>query len=238
MNNTRRMKKSTCLALICLMSMQIVYSQNSDSSKTQLPNGYPKLSVHFGYGKHGANARLDIQLAQRYFNTTSTLFYLELGGKSVTFSNPNFIFNNITYPSDSRVMSLAGGIAQEVAFSKRFRIIPYLGLRAEFVRFKSPSLVNAIGANGIQRNWGGTPVGPVVENAYGDATTVDIGSRVSVQLAKRLDLTFSVGYAPIRFDVGSTLFGQYWAQAPYENPYWVRRDRIRSELALRFIVKR
>jgi hypothetical protein len=208
------------------------FSSKKDST---VPN-YSKLSLYAGYGKHGSNFRLDLQLSDKHFNHSSTLFYIELGGQGITFDQPNLNFAGIEYPSDCRLVTLGGGIAQEFLFNNRWSVMPFIGLRNEYVSFKSSALADAIGNSGLQRyadNAMTIPVGPAVNNAYGDASSFDIGCRLGIRLGKRFYLMSTIGYSPIHFDTGDTMFGQYWGQAPYFNPYWVKRNPSRYELALR-----
>lgn len=224
------MKKHLTLPIICIMFSSGI---NAKSKSDSVAYEYSEFSLYAGYGKHGFNARFDIQLSDKYFHESSTLLYLELGGTSIAFTQPNFIFQGVTYPSNCRIIMLGGGIAQEVRLSNRIGITPFLGLHDEYIRFKSQSLVDAIGQNGLQRYEGTTPVGPEVSNGYGDAGTFDIGCRFSIRLARKLELNFTLGYSPIHFDVADTLFGEYWGQAPYANPYWVKREPVRFEGGLR-----
>lgn len=228
------MKKCLVLSIICMICSSDIDAQSPQSKKDPVAYEYSDFSLYAGYGKHGFNARFDIQLSDKYFHESSTLLYLELGGAGVTFAQPNFIFDGVTYPSNSRIVMLGGGIAQEIRLSSRIGITPFLGLHDEYVRFKSQSLVDAIGQNGLQRYEGTTPVGPEVSNGYGDAGTFDIGCRFGIRLSRKLELNFTLGYSPIHFDVADTLFGEYWGQAPYANPYWVKREPVRFEGGLRF----
>ena len=78
-------------------------------------------------------------------------------------------------------------------------------------------------------------VGPVVDNAYGNAVSLELGSRIGVKLARFIALEGTVAVAPFRFSSSSTLFGKYWAQAPYDNDYYIRYLPIRAEGTLRFL---
>ena len=220
-----------------------IHAQNADPSSTSAPknldNQYSSLSLYGGYGKHGVNFRLDLQIAEKHSQKSSTRLYLELGGQGITFDQPNFNFAHVEYPSDCRLISFGGGIAQEFLFNNRFSLTPFIGLRNEYVRFKNSALVDAIGTSGLVRytdNTYTTQIGPVVKNAYGDASSFDIGSRLGIRLGKRrvYELSATIGYSPIVFDTADTLFGQYRGQAPYENPFWVKRNPLRYELGLRF----
>jgi hypothetical protein len=197
---------------------------------------YPSLSLYAGYGTHGVNFRVDLQVADRFFNNSSTLLYLELGGQRITFDQPNIEFAHVVYTSDSRIITLGGGIAQEFMFN-RVSLMPFVGLRNEYVRFVSTELVEAIGDHGLIRYSDNTytrQVGPEIDNAYGDAVSFDLGFRLGIRLTGRLQLSGTFGYSPISFNSSDTLFGQYWGEAPYPNPYWVKRKPTRGEFALRF----
>lgn len=225
----------TKFRLLVLFALNAVITSAQESRQPAF--GYSDLSLFVGYGTHGFCARIDLQMSQRYFKQTSTRFYLDVGGQNISFDNPNFKFDNIIYTSDCRLFSIAGGIAQEVRFGRRASLTPFLGMRAEYVRFKDASLVEAIGNHGIIR-WSDAnhtrQLGPVVDNAYGDAVTGEAGCRLAVILTQRISICASINYSPVTFSTPDSLFGKYLGEAPYENPYWVKRRPVRSELALRF----
>lgn len=229
------MKTNTFLTAFLLTLSQTGYSQNGDNHITA---DHSKLSLYFGYGTLGANIRLDLEITDRYFKESSTRLYLEGGGQGITFEEENFLLDNIMYPSDCRILAFGVGIAQEFRIGRRLSLMPFAGLRNEYVRFKSQELVDAIDGHSLQR-YADTamtiPVGPLVENAYGDASALDIGCRLGIALGKRVELNCTAGYASIHFDTASTLFGQYHGQAPYKNAYWVKRPPIRFEGSLRIL---
>lgn len=230
------MKKRFSLLLLLSIGYTAMSAQNATLKKDTIQHGYPELSLYAGYGKHGVNFRFDMQFSDKHFNNTSSLFYLELGGQGITFSQSNFYFASVAYPSDCRLITFGGGLAQEFIFNNRWSVMPFVGLRNEYIRFKSQALVDAIGNGGLQRyaDMAMTiPVGPVVNNAYGDAASFDVGSRLGVRLGSRIYLMSTIGYSPIHFDTAETLFGQYWGQAPTPNQFWVKRNPSRFELALR-----
>lgn len=219
-------KLSTTL-LFCLVSSCLI-GQNEPS--------YSLASLYAGYGSHGFNGRLDLEISDKYFNGSSTRFHLELGGQRISFDDPDYNFEGQQYPSDSRVMSLGAGVGQEFHFASFVTITPFAGLRAEFVRFQDRALIDAIGENGIIRYYNGVQVGPSVESAYGDAATIDVGGRIGFQLAPQFEVAGTIGVSPIKFDTATTLFGQYRGEAPYPNSFYVERKPIRFEVGLRYLL--
>lgn len=214
---------------------------DSTAKAQSAPLPYPQVGLSFGYGNLGGNGRIDVHLTKRYLGGSSTRIYLDIGGQSVSFKEKNFLVSGIEYPSDCRLISIGVGIAQEFHIENRVVIMPFLGVRNELVRFKNQQLVDMLDGKTLQR-FADTamtrPIGPPIEDAYGDAAALDLGCRFGIILSRRVEISLTAAWASISFDSGETLFGQYRGEAPYENPYWVRRANMRYEIALRFILKR
>jgi hypothetical protein len=195
----------------------------------------PGKSLAFTYSSFGLNARYDFPFSNKLFKKGDSRFYLELGGKNIKFKQQNMTFNKIQYPSDSRLILIGIGFGQEYIYS-RLTITPFFGFRWAYIRFQSKALADAIGDRGLQRYKDialTQPVGPPVENAYGNALNFDCGLRLSIILSKKVEILASSAFSPIKFDTASSLFGEFWGEAPYPNSYWVKMNALRFELGIR-----
>lgn len=189
-------------------------------------------SLFAGYGTNGGLLRFEVVIAEGVIKNSSTLVYLEGGLKGKKFEDPNFMFRNVNYSSDTRLLFAGLGLAQQFDM-KGFSAAPYLGVRFVYARLKDKALVRDIGENNLIRLWGGTQVGPEVENGYGDVITIDGGLRLGVKLGKSVDLLLTGGLSPVKFNTSTTLFGKYWGEAPYPNDYYINLPVWRAEGGLR-----
>lgn len=191
------------------------------------------ISLAIGPGSHGLNGKLDFEFGPKRPGSSSRL-YLDVGGAGWSFDNPTFILNGISYSSNVTILAIGVGVTQEFVLSEKFVVSPFAGLRGEFVRFSDGDLVSRIGDSGLDRLQGGITVGQRVENAYGEAMTFDLGTRVGFRFSNHVELSGTIGFSPIKFETASTLFGEYWGEAPYPNEYHVHRASMRLEVGLRF----
>lgn len=194
-------------------------------------------SASLGYGTQGwilrADARvMDVALVSP-LPTGSLKAYVELGTKGISFSKSSFTFEHEDYPSNARLTVFGFGGGMEMRYQK-FSIYPYLGFRYYYVRFTDQTLRDAIGSQGIQRYNGYDPVGPVVNNAYGDAFSIDLGGTLGYRITKVFEIGGLLGISPVSFNSAETLFGRYWGEAPELNPYYVQLHAIRAEIRARF----
>ena len=190
-------------------------------------------------GTHGFTLRGDCNISEFVNlnqNNSSTRVYIDASFSGKKFDdNANFKFSGTNYSSDVTIYNLGIGFAQEFLLANnKLTFSPFIGVRYESARFKDKSLVDAIGENGLIRYWGGVQVGPSVANAYGNATTIDLGVRLGYKLGKVVELTTNIGFSPIKYSTSETLFGEYWGEAPYSNKYYINRSNIRLEGGLRF----
>lgn len=200
------------------------------------------LSLSAGYGTGGLIFRgdfniYDLSMADP-FTGGSLRIYLDLGFKGVSFDEPTFIFNRERYVSDARmiVLGLGGGLDAKYG---RWSLYPFFGFRTYDVRFTDPALVDAIGTYGIRRykinSYGyEEQVGPLVENAYGNAFTIDAGGSVGYYITSIIEVGTLIGISPVKFSTSKSLFGEYFGEPPYPNDYYVKPKTVRAEVRLRF----
>lgn len=215
------MKKNIFLiTTIVLISVTSVFSQTS---------------IFGGYGTQGANLRLNFDLNKQLFSPNiGAILYGEIGGfQGHTFDVSTINFNNTSYPSKTQLYYAGIGLSGSFD-SKTFIFQPYLGLRYNYARFVDQALFDAIGESKLIRYHNGQQVGPKVENAYGNAITFDVGTRIGVKLTDRLSLVASVGISPVKFSTTKTMFGKYWGQAPYPNSYYIELPIYRIEGGLSY----
>jgi hypothetical protein len=229
-------KKIPGLVLVCGMLIVLVTSEKviAKTSSEAEPENY-RQSFLAGYNTMGVNFRYDFVISEKLLKKGVTRLYLEAGGNKVRFEQENFSFSHIIYSSNCRLIIAGIGLEQEYTFG-RTHLSPYVGAHFAYVRFTDRTLVDAIGENGLQRYRDAAltqPVGPPVENAYGNAATFDAGCRLGVLLTSKIELLVSTGYSPLEFSTSSTLFGRYWGEAPYPNQYWVKIRSMRFELGLK-----
>ncbi|MFA6165863.1 MAG: hypothetical protein WC700_04545 [Gemmatimonadaceae bacterium] len=218
--------------LVAALAFTLVAQQAQSQSDAPLRSS---ASLYAGQGSHGFNARVDLEVGSTQARGSSNRLYVEFGGQGITFDNPEFIFENKSYASKSRIISLGAGVGREMQIGSRLSVMPFAGMRAEYIRFTDADLVAGIGDKGLIRYSGGHQVGPEIENAYGDAISFDVGARLGLRLTDRFEVNGSLGFSPIKFDTKTTLFGQYWGESPNPNPYRTERKLMRLEVGLRYL---
>ena len=193
-------------------------------------------SISAGYGTHRIDLRGDVKLTDKLIKVpnSSTRMYLELGIDWQNFQQSTFIFNSAPYSSNTWMLALGLGFGQEFIIKNWFVAYPYIGLYYKYARFTDPALVEGIGTYKLQRYHDGMPVGEVVENGYGNLFTVDVGTRIGFRIGKVFEIGGTIAFAPAVFDSQKTLFGRYWAVAPYANDYYIERIFFKGEGYIRF----
>lgn len=185
-------------------------------------------SVALGYGNMGFNLKVDIAFFMFNYNKTSTRFYLDVNYQPLSFAQKNFTFNNVNYPSDVFFLGVGGGLSQEFNL-ERFTITPLIGVKYYYVRFYDKALVDAIGVDGLNRYIGGIPVGPTVNNGYGNKVSFEVGTRLGYKITKWLEINSTAVFTPNEFSTAGSLFGKYWGEAPYSNAYFVDKLPFKLE---------
>lgn len=214
------------LTAACILMAVAAYAQ----STPQTPAAHNLWSLTAGYGTQGVLLRLDATVYE--LPQFPVKAYLDLTTQGKTFERSTFTFSGNDYPSDANSFALGAGLNVPFAFDK-VRIQPYLGGRYYFVRFKDRDLVAAIGENGLQRYSNGSPVGPSVDNAYGNAFSLDVGSWIGYRITPMIEIGGLAGFSPAEFSTAASLFGKYWAQAPTTNQYYVKNNPFRFQGAIR-----
>ena len=215
------------LTIACSMLIALAHAQTTPQSLA--PNNL--WSIAGGYGTQGVQARLDATV----YHLSETLplkLYGDVTLKGKTFERSTFTFNNNDYPSDVNSFALGAGANVSFTFDK-VHVQPYLGGRYYYVRFKDSDLVSAIGESGLQRSSNGSPVGPSVDNAYGNTFSVDVGSWIGYRITPMIEIGGLAGFSPAEFSTAASLFGKYWAQAPTTNYYYVKNNPFRFQGAIR-----
>jgi hypothetical protein len=235
------MKKLSLLTILAILfSATISFAQKTKTGNALLqPSAY---SLFAGYGSQGLDVAADMNLSSIIdlkLKNASTRFYVDFGLSGKKFTQPNFMFNSVNYSSDVTIFDIDGGFSEEFLFANNhLTITPYIGLRYEKARFKDKSLVSAIGQyNLIRHEYDGSgnlfQVGPTVLNGYGDATTIDAGVGVGYKINKTFEISAKAGFSPVTYSTSGTLFGKYWGEAPYTNPYYINRSSVRFQGGLR-----
>ena len=219
----------------------LAYGQITTENKVAPPPSIKKptvfkiqpYSIFLGYGTRGINLKADMELADFNNGKSSTRVYFDGTYNPMKFSQPNLTFNSQNYSSNVFLLTVGGGFSQEFLLD-RFTVAPLLGLKYNYVRFTDGALVNAIGTNGLIRyrydNWGNqVQVGPDVNNGYGNSINFEVGTRLGIKLADWLELNGTFAYSPITFETSSTMFGEYWGEAPYTNQYYVNPTPLKAE---------
>lgn len=192
-----------------------------------------QVSLFAGYGTQQIVLRGDYLVSDDFIKGSQTRIYIEGGLDQQKFNERNLNFSGDNYSSDSRVFFVGVGFSQQFNRSK-FSISPYAGLRYAYARFKDRALVDAIAEHTLIRYKYGQQVGPVVENGYGDTFTFDIGLRLGFHITKHIEIAFSGGIAPVKFNTAATMYGQYWGESPHSNDYYIKYAIWRAEGGLRF----
>lgn len=212
--------KKIILIIVVLLSTAVANSQKKNAS------------FFAGYSTQGFVIRGDFKISDNFIKGGETFIYLEGGLDQQKFAKENFKFENQNYPSDTRILFAGIGIAQEFVKNK-FSIVPYLGLRYAYARFKDKALVSGIGQQNLIRYWNGQKVGPTIENGYGDTFTFDAGLRLGFHISKSLELVASGSISPVKFSTAATVYGKYWGESPYPNDYYIKYEIWRAEGGLR-----
>jgi len=198
------------------------------------------ISILAGYGSQGFNLRGDVNISDWLsldVSNGSTRLYLDFGIDGYQFDQSVLTFNSFDYPSDARVITLGLGGGEEFLFNK-LSIYPFLGLRYYYGRFTDADLVDAIGTYSLQRyiydQYGSQiPIGPMVDNGYGDVISFDLGSSLGYRVSRLFEIGALVSFSPMKFSSSSTMFGKYWAEPPYTNEYYIKISPVRLEGGIR-----
>ncbi|MBK9633441.1 MAG: hypothetical protein IPO64_02670 [Bacteroidetes bacterium] len=220
------MKKSFTLIVLILLFGIKAFAQPS------------KGSISVGYGTHKFVVRGDYNLTENLIKVenSSTRLYLDIGYDWKKFENDDFIFNSNTYSSNVIIFNVGLGVGQEFIFKDKFIVQPYVGILYKYARMADKDLVEAIGTyNLIRRAYiGGPQVGKVVDNAYGNLVTIDLGSRFGFRIKKKFEIGGSFGICPAKFSTSNTLFGKYWGEKPYNNDYYIKRFILKAEANFKY----
>lgn len=216
------------LTAACILMTVVTYAQ----STPQTTAGNNLWSISAGYGTQGVLLRLDASVYELP-HAIPLKVYGDFSVKGKTFERSTFTFDNSDYPSDAYSLALGAGANVSFTFDK-LHLQPYLGGRYYYVRFKDRDLVAAIGEDGIQRTSNGSPVGPSVDNAYGNTFSIDVGSWIGYRITPMIEIGGLAGFSPAEFSTAASLFGKYWAQAPTTNQYYVKNNPLRFQGAIRF----
>lgn len=219
------MKIKTILYLtFFLIHSNLILAQSSSST----------MSVSLIGGTHGIGLRGEIGSGLSLIPNSRTTYYLDLTAASRKFTTSTFPFNGDLYPSAVWIFNMGLGVGQEFDVRQNIVVIPYLGFRLEYARFKDGDLVTGIGTDNLIRTYGSKQVGPTVENGYGNSITVDIGSRIGYKISSSIEIGGLVGFSPIKYSTANTLFGKYWGATPITNDYYINRSPLRFEAGIKF----
>jgi hypothetical protein len=220
------MKKTfTLIALIALNSIGLLAQPS-------------KGSISVGYGTHKFVVRGDYNLTENFIkvDNSSTRLYFDIGYDWKKFDRDEFIFNSVSYPSNVFMFNIGLGIGQEFIFKEKFIIQPYIGILYKYAKLADRDLADAIGEYNLIRYAyvGGPQVGKVVDNAYGNLVTVDLGSRFGFRIKKKFEVGGSFGICPAKFSTSNTLFGKYWGEKPNKNDYYIKRFILKAEANFKY----
>lgn len=196
-------------------------------------NVFSQTSIFGGYGMQGASLRLNFDLNKEFAPNFNAFIYGEAGFDGYKFSESNFSLSGTNYPSNTRLTYAGFGLSGKLGSNSIF-LSPYVGIRYIYARFADQALFDAIGEDKLIRYHNGQKVGPTVENAYGNAVTFDVGTRVGLNITERLALVVSGGISPVKFSTTKTLFGKYWGESPYNNSYYIELPIYRVEAGLNY----
>jgi hypothetical protein len=238
--------KKVILLSATIFCLQLFAQEQKPETKMSPPPSIKKqinfksspYSIGIGYGTRGFNLKADMALISFNNNKSTTRVYVDGTYQTIKFSQSNFSFNYILYPSNVFLLTIGGGLSQEFVLD-RLTLAPLLGIKYNYVRFTDKALVDAIGTNGMNRliydSWGNEiQVGPTVDNGYGNSISFEIGTRAGIKITEWLEINGTVAFNPISFSTAATLFGEYRGEAPYVNDYYVNPTPIKAEGNIRF----
>lgn len=226
------------LAVSLLTPKNLLLAQTKDSVNQNYPSGI----ISMGYSSHTKFIfRYESISPKQIFPFGKTYVYLDFGFRRPKFVYDSIMLNGVVYSSSARLIVSSTGIAHEFGL-KRFRIMPFAGLRIAQATFTNEELHNGIENSlfGVKRYWNPgnnrplIPVGPLIRKQYGYAFSPEFGLRLNYILTDKWQITGLFGYTKLQFDTEDSLFGPYMGEEPYKNPYYIRIPRMRYELCISY----
>ena len=166
--------------------------------------------------------------------------YIDVSFDYIKFSHDSIFYSGKRYSPKSYLISIGAGLSQEFVLN-RFTINPLLGGYFYYVHVTDYSLVDEMNKKGgMQRQvYGGLGVtknvGPVLRTPEGYTFGLEIGSRFGFKISESVEINGTISYNPhLPFSTENSLYGEYWGEYPYSNPYKIKLNPLKVEGSLKF----